>query len=242
MMGVAKEFDQNPSPVKRAKLLARVERALKPKHEGVHERLQSYYLFGSRVRARAGFLSFLSFTPTRAHPLGVDERREGVLVTLHMINVDRRGGGHMLMPVVAYLPHHALGRMHERGMDLSIEAATCIAYTGILGSILGPFDTHRDADLTLTIGEVVLTGVMRAQGDGSAKHFWDVRTALPADAPGCGERRERGLITHEVIRKWLRDDYSSTRELAAEIPYRSTDGDHVSRMLVARAGQGERPQ
>src|SRR4051812_43242634 len=78
--------------------------------------------------------------------------------------------------------------------------------------------------LALTIGDVLLVGVLRPcrrpepNGTPSKLWFYDVRTALPADAPSCEDRRDRGRIARQVVEKWMVGDYDTMKETRRRDP------------------------
>jgi hypothetical protein len=245
MQTIHDQFHRTPSPVKRAALVGKVDRVLTAKtRPELDDAPRSYFPISADVRSRAGHLMFASFTATKQHPNGIDEHRDGLLISAHAGRCDRRGVGHLLIEhTMAYVCHHAIARLHERGVDFSTgDAAALIGFAGILGYLCGLYETHHDGEICLTLGGIILLGVLRPcrrpEPNGTPSKLWflEVRTALQADAPGCEDRRDRGRIARQVVEKWLLNDYDTTSSLVAAIPFRRADlSDHISQMLLEPA-------
>jgi hypothetical protein len=142
---------------------------------------------------------------------------------------------------MSYISHHALGRAHQRGLDLTtLDAVAMLGVAGAAGYLMAPCDKHLDGELALTFSnDLVLIGVLRRcrrlQTDGVASPllFYDVRTTLQASDRGCEERRERGRIATNAVMHWIRQDFSAGEDPVDMIPVHKSDGrDHISRMLA----------
>lgn len=228
------------SPVKRATMLRKAidhVDSLKP-DDGVPIR------FFSHAASRSASLCLATFS-AGMHPLqGVDE--EGVRIVLHMLDCERNGSVDLRYGIdLAYVCKHAIGRLHERGFDLTKGQATgVLAFAGILGHLTRHSAKHFRGELCLHFGDTLLVGSLKHAGKLLHTHtgtrkidgtFYDIRTALPADEVRNQDMLEQGRIAAHAVARWFCSERTEEleRELAEMIPFLPRrEDDHTLRTAV----------
>ena len=143
------------------------------------------------------------------------------------------------MPLlVSYVCHHALARLHQRCGEVlvpGIGGVQAVAYLGTLGYLLAPYERSQNAEVCLTIGDVIFVGVLR-QSTVADLWFLDVRTTLPSNSPGAADKRERGLAASRIVWGYWNNenDGQSLREITDRIPLSPAAGsDYISQGRAA---------
>lgn len=180
---------------------------------------------------------FISFG-TSKNPLRGLGTEHGINARLHSVQCDRHGAGSVASGrQLAYLPWHAIARMHQRSEALtSSQVDSALIAVAALGLIIGCNDKHAGGAMSLDLGDLLLTGAVRmsVQGcsDGSKTGccFLDVRTALPIDDATDTAMRKQGLAAREAAIAWLGDRTSDGEVYAGRIPYiAGRDDDYTAR-------------
>lgn len=219
------------SPLKRAKTVLKMTHFL---NDSVVE--GSHFLLDSGGGKRSAGLMFATMSAGENPFVGVDE--EGVLVTKHML-VTRRNGSIRVLPDVcmAYISKHAVGRMHERGHNLSDSKASCImACIGILGLLTRDSEKHIDSGLCMQYDDTLVVGSLKhamkniREGVDINGTLYDVRTALPVETVANREMLEQGVHATNAVAKWL-DDRTISRKAnvktAETIPFMPRRDDYT---------------
>jgi hypothetical protein len=227
-------IDRAGSPIKRASLIQRLTEYLNDSiPDGAH------FLLDHGGGQRSAGLMFATLSAGE-HPLvGVNE--EGVNIVQHMV-LSRRNGTITASSGadLAFISKHAIGRLHERGHNLSDMKATCVlACVGILGVLTRSSVKHIDSGLALHYDDTLIVGSLKhalqqMEGGGERRYngtFFDVRTALPADEVRSREMLEQGAYATRAVASWLDDRGVSkalTQKLADTIPFLPRREDYTS--------------
>jgi hypothetical protein len=196
---------------------------------------------GHTGASRSAFLTFATFSAGQ-HPLiGVDE--EGINIVQHFVSCERGGSAKLISDLnLAYISKHAIGRLHERELDLTNDGATgAFAFIGMLGYLTRDSEKHIAGELCLHFGDTLVVGSLKhapkEADDGREFNgtFYDVRTALPADEVSNQDMLEQGRVASHVVAAWFADPPDDDRTLADQIPFlpRRAD-DYTLRSAVVR--------
>lgn len=83
----------------------------------------AYMMIGCHSASRSASLCFATFNASRHRLVGVTE--EGISIRQHLLSCDRNGRSHLISDTdFAYVSKHAIGRLHEREVDLTRDHAT----------------------------------------------------------------------------------------------------------------------
>lgn len=211
------------SPLKRARMIRDLTNDL---NEGVME--GAHFLLDCGGANRSAGLMFAAMSAGENPFLGVDE--EGVNITQYNIISQRNGDLYVLPDLdIAYVSKHAIGRLHERGHDLTNMKATCVlACVGILGLLTRDSAKHVDGGLCLQYDDTMIVGSLKhATKCVNGKHdinatLFDVRTALLASDIVDPVMRKQGALATHAVAKWLDDRTVSSSfnlKLAESIPF-----------------------
>lgn len=190
---------------------------------------------------RSAALVFATFSAGR-HPFQVVEE-EGLSVALHVIDCRRDGRMQLVGGIpLAYVSKHAIGRLHERGCNLTAsDAHGVLAGIGVLGMITHSSKKHARGELCMHAGDNLIVGSLKhgwqsdGKGDRVGCAFYDVRTVLPADEVRNQAMLEQGRIALDAVESWHHDrDPDRMDELAARIPFLPRrEDDHTLRSIAA---------
>lgn len=224
------------SPVKRARMIRDLTNYL---NESVGE--GAHFLLDCGGAKRSAGLMFATLSAGENPFLGVDE--EGVNVTQHNIISCRNGDLRVLPDMgIAYISKHAIGRLHERGHDLSNSKATCVvACVGILGLLTRESVKHVDGGLCMRYDDTLIVGSLKhavkcVNGkDNINGTLYDVRTALLADSVVDQQMLDQGVMATHAVAKWL-DDRTIARsfnlKLADTIPFIPRRDDYTTQHAI----------
>jgi len=230
-------IDKAGSPIKRASLVHQLTEYL---NENVADGAHFLLDYGGKQRSAGLMFATLS---AGEHPL-VGIKEEGVNIVQHFI-FSRRNGAISAMSGcdLAFISKHAIGRLHERGHNLSDSKATCVlACVGILGVLTRSSIKHVDGGLALHYDDTLVVGSLKhsaqqMEGGGERRYngtFYDVRTALPADEVRNREMLEQGAYATRAVAAWLDDrgvGKSLTHKLAETIPFMPRRDDYIFNTL-----------
>ena len=210
------------SPIKRADMILKLTNFLNDSiEEGAH------FLLDCGKGKRTGGVIFATLSAGENPLLGVDE--EGVCIAKHHV-LSRRNG--LISAIsgtdIAFVSKHAIGRLHERGHDLSNSKATCVlACVGILGLLTRNSSKHVDGGLSMVYDDTLIVGSLKHAVRDIGKHeingtFFDVRTALHTDQVIRPEMIDQGVRATNAVAAWLDDrtiSRSHNTKLAEAIPF-----------------------
>jgi hypothetical protein len=198
-------IDKAGSPIKRASLIHKLTDYL---NENVHE--GAHFLLDCGGAKRSAGLMFATLSAGE-HPLvGIEE--EGVNIRQHFVMSQRNGAiSAMSGTDIAYVSRHAIGRLHERGCDLTDMKATCaLACVGIIGLLTRGCSKHIDGQMSLVYDDTLITGSLKhalknVNGDGREINgtFYDVRTALPTYDYQNQAVIDQGVQASHAVAGWL---------------------------------------
>ena len=211
------------SPVKRARMIGNMTTFL---NESVSD--GAHFLLDCAGGKRSAGLMLATMSAGQNPFAGVHE--EGVNIAQHNI-ISHRNGDLRVLPdlSIAYVSKHAIGRLHERGHDLSNTKATCVlACVGILGLITRDSAKHVDGQLNLIYDDTLITGSLKHAvtcingKDDINGTIFDARTALLTESVTDREMVTQGKYATHAVAKWLDDRTihpSVNLKLADTIPF-----------------------
>jgi len=219
-------IDKAGSPIKRASLIHKLT-----SHLNDHVDEGAHFILDCGGRNRSAGLMFATLSAGE-HPLaGIEE--EGVNIRQHFVMSQRNGAiSAMSGTDIAYISRHAIGRLHERGLDLTDMKATCaLACVGIVGLLTRGCIKHIDGQMSLVYNDTLITGSLKhalrdVSGDRGKREingtFYDVRTALPTEDYQNQEVIDQGVQASLAVANWLDDrtiSRTANNKLGETIPF-----------------------
>ena len=165
---------------------------------------------------------------------------DGLNMLLHRIRCDRRGVELVSNLHIAFVPRHAIGRLHERSNELSGWGfGAAFMLVGVLGFITRNSEAHIESALHLLCQDVLLVGTSRpalkraSNGENYDNTLFEVRTALPADEVKSRDALEQGRLAASAAITWLKERPHDPGPLLATIPAMVWHGgDFTSKVAV----------
>lgn len=232
MHGFAKSLSKQPSPTKAARsfrdTLARLRQA---------QKLGACFLNCFQRRSRSAYFELLVWEVAQ-HPL-TGTGNDGVLVKVYGVRLQRRGCIRVGSSRLAFIGWHALARMRERSAVDLFSAEGIVAGIGFAGLLMRESDPHLNTSISYATEDMTAVGVLRhAINEGGTSYgFFDVLTALPADADKPYQRRQRdqGIRISWAVHEYLTSDDADPIGYGVSIPVVPyNDSDYVSRTLKER--------
>jgi hypothetical protein len=228
------------NPIKR---VAAVRKIVKHLNDHVTPEHCAHFMLDYAGGTRSVWLDFATLS-AGDHPLeGVTET--GVNISQHRIICRRPGSCAVMADMnLAYISKHAIGRMHERGVKLTVGTTTgALAFIGVLGLLMRDSEKHWDAGLCLRFGEALVVGSTKRamkqvdEGRAVARCILDVRTALLTEDVKDQRMVEQGNAAANAVMQWLDGDRhpKHARELAEAIPSLPRRDDYSTQQAYTHA-------
>ena len=202
-------------PVKGAKLVRKAHDYLR----SIDRDERAYIVLAVGGRSRNAYLMFATFSIGNHPDPAVEE--EGLKIVLHIVRCSRNGHSRAVGIPVAYVSKHAIGRLYERGCDITenIHATSAFAFIAVLGYLTHGSKKHVDGGLSLLFSKTLLVGSLHRFDE---ETFLDVRTVLPVDDIGPGRQSliDQATAATSVVLEWFANaEDLDERELAERIPF-----------------------
>lgn len=226
-------------PRKGAQLLAKAADYL----ERIGEDDRAHLLIATEFRARRAHLVFATYSVGDHPDTRVRETEPGLNIVLHIITCSRSHPRCVAGVPVAYICKHAVGRLFERGHDITenAHATSAFAYVGVLGYLIHRSARHLGGGLNLSFSGLLLTGSLHGftktwpRGRALDEAIFDVRAVLETDALGDSQYRllEQGRIAADTVTAWFTEAVDDAM-LAERIPALPRREDTFPAPMVAR--------
>ena len=197
----------------------------------------AHFVLDATCKPRSAGLDLATMSAGYNPFLGVNE--EGVNIVHHWL-YSRRNGEAMMMAEInlAFVSAHALGRLHERGVDLTNNRTTgVLACLGVLGMLTRASAKHITGGLCLRYRDTLICGSLKhamkpvAPGRETNGTLLDVRTALDANDVTNQAMLEQGTIAAHAVMTWLKNR-EGEQELAEQIPFMPRREDYTTQNSI----------
>jgi hypothetical protein len=218
------------SPAKRAAELRKIAEYL---NGNVASDDAAHFLLDATCKPRSAGLDLATMSAGFNPFLGVSE--EGINIAHHVMYTRRNGEAFMHAEInLAFISKHAVGRLHERGVDLNNSRTTgVLACLGVLGLLTRNCRKHVAGGLCLRYRDTLIVGSLKhamkpvAPNRETNGTLLDVRTALDANLVNNQAMLDQGDAAAHAVITWLKNR-EGEEELAELIPFMPRREDYTT--------------
>lgn len=180
---------------------------------------RTHVVFAHGAGARRALLCLATFSVDASPFIAV--KQHGVKIIRHLLHSSRAGAS-IDSRSIAFVPWHALARLHQRSDNLT-DPNAALAAVAVLAQLVGRSSKHCEGALHLSFDDVVLAGSIKigaSPGDvATSQPILDIRTALAIDQVKA-DALEQGRVAVAEVMAWLADEQRPANNDAADrIPF-----------------------
>jgi hypothetical protein len=159
------------------------------------------------------------------HPYASDV--EGIAVRCNGFGAVRNGDAYYLLPhTAAFIPWHALGRLHQRHKDLEDACPSLLlVFCGLAAVMMLDFGQYFGSELNIVADNVIATGVLRKHDQRIKTSypicgaFFDVKTVLDQDMVS-EQQLQHGTALSTALRFLPRNEEAAIEYVKRHVPVR----------------------